>query len=279
MYISKRVTQKLSTHAFQKIFNPGCNVNIEHINTKFLINSHNFQHISTRYFDYGLRVLRASYKSEFENNLTTFSKLNSCTSIINYSSSKHMLNSNKPYDFKIGSKLKTKFNMDSPLALSLNSKLKVSHLPYAKPKMSKLSFDESFKNNTNSKHILSSFKHTSWQITNMHIPHFMNAHMLNVYLLEQLKLGLSVRVVINSLIRSCDAFMRNCGSTSPILGLHIKACGRLGSMKKGMAQQISKSVGKVPLSSFNQKIDYVQSFHSTRRGVIGLKIWVCYRSV
>nr|UCS09832.1 ribosomal protein S3 [Percursaria percursa] len=83
--------------------------------------------------------------------------------------------------------------------------------------------------------------------------------------------------VLNQFINDIRLLIRSMGSICPILGIQIRITGRLGSQKKAMAQQISKCVGKVPLSTLRQNVDYSQGFVSTRFGVIGIKVWVCYR--
>jgi hypothetical protein len=102
------------------------------------------------------------------------------------------------------------------------------------------------------------------------------------WLLEELKEKLvaekrSVRAVFNAQIRDTVSLMNQLQSSCPVLGLRLLATGRLGSQKKGMAQQISRGVGKVPLGSFRHKIDYSQGLISTNLGVIGLKVWICYQ--
>jgi hypothetical protein len=94
---------------------------------------------------------------------------------------------------------------------------------------------------------------------------------------EQLsKRKMNPRAVINQQINDIRLLIDKMGSESPIKGMRITITGRLGSRKKAMAQQVSKYVGKVPLSTFRQKVDYKQSVLPTRLGLIGIKIWVCY---
>lgn len=84
------------------------------------------------------------------------------------------------------------------------------------------------------------------------------------------------RPVINQYINSIRMLMASMGSMCPVRGLRIIITGRLGSRKKAMAQQISKCVGKVPLNTLRQNVDYSQGFLTTRFGVMGIKVWVCY---
>lgn len=87
----------------------------------------------------------------------------------------------------------------------------------------------------------------------------------------------SPRPVVNQYINDIRILIRSMGSSCPILGIRITITGRLGSQKKAMAQQISKCVGKVPLSTLRQNIGYSQNFVRTRFGVIGVSVWVCYK--
>ena len=87
----------------------------------------------------------------------------------------------------------------------------------------------------------------------------------------------SPRPVVNQYINDIRILMRSMGSSCPILGIRITITGRLGSQKKAMAQQISKCVGKVPLSTLRQNVGYSQGFVRTRFGVIGVSIWICYK--
>ena len=100
------------------------------------------------------------------------------------------------------------------------------------------------------------------------------------WMLEQLKSQFqfkrSTRAVLNSHVRDVGLVMNMLQSACPVLGIRIVATGRLGKRKKGMAQQISRSLGKVPLSTFKCKVDYSQGFVVTSLGLIGLKIWVYY---
>lgn len=97
-------------------------------------------------------------------------------------------------------------------------------------------------------------------------------------LIQQLKVRRSARAAMNSSIRDIEALMGYMQSSCPVQGVRITATGRLGKKKKGMAQQLTQSVGKVPLITARQKIDYSQGFVTTSLGVIGLKIWVSYVS-
>ena len=85
------------------------------------------------------------------------------------------------------------------------------------------------------------------------------------------------RPIVNQFVYDIGLLMKSMGSTCPILGIRVTLAGRLGSQKKAMAQKITKCVGKVPLSTFNQNVDYSQHFIYTRFGIVGIKVWVCYR--
>lgn len=90
------------------------------------------------------------------------------------------------------------------------------------------------------------------------------------------KRKMNPRAAMNQQINDIRLLIDKMGSESPIKGMRITITGRLGSRKKAMAQQVSKCVGKVPLSTFRQKVDYKQGVLPTRFGLVGIKIWVCY---
>lgn len=96
-------------------------------------------------------------------------------------------------------------------------------------------------------------------------------------LTQQIQNQRSVRAVIHELIRDAEILLNSLRSTSPVMGVRITASGRLGKQKKGMAQLQSLSIGKVPLGTFSRKVDYSQGFALTKRGLVGLKVWVAFR--
>jgi hypothetical protein len=95
--------------------------------------------------------------------------------------------------------------------------------------------------------------------------------------IEQLsKKKMNPRSAMSQQINDIRVLIDKMGSECPIKGMRITITGRLGSRKKAMAQQVSKCVGKVPLSTFRQRVDYRQGVLPTKFGLIGIKIWVCY---
>lgn len=99
---------------------------------------------------------------------------------------------------------------------------------------------------------------------------------LNKFINQLSKKKMNVRGTLNQQINDIRVLMNKMGSECPIKGMRITITGRLGSRKKAMAQQISKCVGKVPLSTFRQRVDYAQDVLPTRFGLVGIKIWICY---
>ena len=99
---------------------------------------------------------------------------------------------------------------------------------------------------------------------------------LNRFINQLSKKKMNVRGALNQQINDIRVLMNQMGSECPIKGMRIKITGRLGSRKKAMAQQISKCVGKVPLSTFRERVDYAQEVLPTRFGLVGIKIWICY---
>lgn len=59
-------------------------------------------------------------------------------------------------------------------------------------------------------------------------------------------------------------------------GLTVTLSGRLSKSKKGMAKTVSKTIGRVPLSSLKQKVDYSQGHVTTKLGSLGIKVWITY---
>ena len=95
--------------------------------------------------------------------------------------------------------------------------------------------------------------------------------------IEQLsKKKMNPRSAMSQQINDTRVLIEKMGSECPIKGMRITITGRLGNQKKAMAQQISKCVGKVPLSTFRQRVDYKQGVLPTKFGLVGIKIWVCY---
>ena len=87
---------------------------------------------------------------------------------------------------------------------------------------------------------------------------------------------LALKRSIGQIIRQADLLISTGGTSSPIQGLAITITGRISNKKKAMAQKFTRSVGRVPLSSLNQRIDYSQRCIQNKFGTVGVKIWVCY---
>lgn len=102
---------------------------------------------------------------------------------------------------------------------------------------------------------------------------------LNKFIEQLSKKKMSPRGAMNQQINDIRVLIDKMGSDCPIKGMRITIAGRLGNRKKAMAQKISKFVGKVPLSTFRQRVDYKQGVLPTKFGLIGIKIWVCYANI
>ena len=96
-------------------------------------------------------------------------------------------------------------------------------------------------------------------------------------LIKSLSARRSAKATLYRFIRDVAALMNLWQSACPLKGLRVSACGRLSKTKKGMAQQINLSIGKVPTSTVKEKVDYSQGFVKTRLGTVGLKVWLCFR--
>ena len=60
-------------------------------------------------------------------------------------------------------------------------------------------------------------------------------------------------------------------------GVKITLSGRF-SGKKGMAKSLTKTVGKIPLSTLHEKLDFAKGVVHTKNGSLGVKVWICYNS-
>lgn len=106
--------------------------------------------------------------------------------------------------------------------------------------------------------------------------HLLCARWIVDYAVAQLELRDNIRGMINNLLRDVTVVMHKQQNQCVIRGLRVVATGRLGKRKKAMAQQLSRSVGKVPLSHLDAKVDYCSRSITTKLGSVGLKVWVCY---
>lgn len=120
------------------------------------------------------------------------------------------------------------------------------------------------------------FNHTQGMLS-QNLGHLLCANWILNYILEHLKYRGNVRGVLNNVLRDVERCMHKQQSLCIIRGLRLVATGRLGKRKKAMSQQISRAVGKVPLSNLSAKVDYSARTANTKLGCVGLKVWVCYR--
>lgn len=301
---STNLTQRL----FNKVYCIGIDQNITTTFTKFFSSTDKKCTFGkSRVFDFEKTVLRNSFKSEFQLNFPNVNKFQSSHVFFNISDVKGPHNKSA---FELGTPLsstqrnsniirrKNKFFLAPPAFARLPSEAK-EPLPKQgyelRPPASKHSFVnrrcslllrsvlqqpyQQHKHELKQKqyHDKNTFTAPSQlTITQWNSAELISADMLMQSLKDQLKRSVNARSTINYMFRNTTAFIRNMGTRSPVIGMAVTATGRLGSKKKAMAQQISRSVGTVGCATFHQKIDYCQSVVSTRRGLVGLKIWVCY---
>ena len=105
---------------------------------------------------------------------------------------------------------------------------------------------------------------------------YLSASWVLEHLKTQFRLKRSARAIFNTTLNEVSLIMTRLKSSCPIKGVRLSASGRLGKRKKAMAQQLSRSLGAVPLSGFKHKVDLSQDFVTTSLGTVGLKVWVCY---
>ena len=159
---------------------------------------------------------------------------------------------------------------------SLKEALKVTEKTFLKSSnIQKLKADNfynmSFTRNIKNKEWVKAFK--SSEFVSGYLKADWVLHTFTVLFNQQKK---SPRSIMNQLMNDMRICIEKLGINCPILGIRITITGRLGNRKKAMAQQINKCVGKVPLSTLRQKVDYSQGFLSTRFGLVGIKVWICY---
>ena len=106
-------------------------------------------------------------------------------------------------------------------------------------------------------------------------PPLLTAGWLHERLSAQLRARRSARTVLNNAIAELGGVVHD-NPAGGLLGVRLTVNGRLGKQKKGMAQALSRSLGRVPLSTLRSKIDYAQGFVITPLGTVGLKVWVCF---
>lgn len=260
-------------YMFNKAYIININKNTYADLTKYLLSTtHDFMFGPLQCVDFEKRILRSAFKSELAINFPTISKFKSCHIFFNYASTKKIHSARLPYFL---APTRQKPNTKSFETIATVNKIKQWFNFEFKNKHQTLKKQRLFSSEMgNQEHIeqAKSLRITKWQH-----PHLMAADWILEHLIQQFNSRRSPRSTINNLIRSTGTFIRLMGSHCPVLGLRVVATGRLGSQKKGMAQQIIRAIGKVPLTTLRQKIDYCQGFVPTRRGLVGIKVWVCYK--
>ena len=85
------------------------------------------------------------------------------------------------------------------------------------------------------------------------------------YLLESQKSTKQVFAVAQKLLKK----------DKTVEGFKISCSGRLQGVE--MAKTETKKFGKISLHVFSSKVDYAQSKASTPFGILGVKVWICYK--
>lgn len=234
------------------------------------------------------KIIQAAFKEQFTRESSDFYQLQTIQFVLHCLKIFQGINNNSlNQGFAKFKNTQTQLHMffdrdDSKLRMSKCSEFsnKLSTIN-KKPLTTRLSpKEESYKRLQSKKQSSQQFAHQwQWQWDSFSGSHLMCASWILDKLIEQLNFSdkRSPRPVLNQFINDIRLLIRSMGTICPILGVQITITGRLGSQKKAMAQQISKCVGKVPFSTLRQNLDYSQGFVSTRFGVIGAKVWVCYR--
>jgi len=96
---------------------------------------------------------------------------------------------------------------------------------------------------------------------------YKGADLLANYLSTQLGKNRSYRQVLRKVFQKAKKF-------SFLKGIRIACSGRLGGVE--LAKTEVKKMGQTSLNIFAEKIDYSSTKVSTKFGIIGIKVWVCY---
>lgn len=96
---------------------------------------------------------------------------------------------------------------------------------------------------------------------------YKSADLLANYLSTQLAKNRSYRQVLKKVFQKAKKF-------SFLKGIRIACSGRLGGVE--LAKTEVKKMGQTSLNIFAEKIDYSSTKVSTKFGIIGVKVWVCY---
>jgi ribosomal protein S3 len=96
---------------------------------------------------------------------------------------------------------------------------------------------------------------------------YKSAQLLANYLTTQLAKNRSYRQALKKIFQKAKKF-------SFLKGIRIACSGRLGGVE--LAKTEVKKMGQTSLNIFAEKIDYASTKVSTKFGIIGVKIWVCY---
>jgi len=103
--------------------------------------------------------------------------------------------------------------------------------------------------------------------------HFQSAHFICEYVCQRLQENITFRQIFKQLCQEIKT--DSCGQV--IQGMRIVCAGRLNGVE--MARVESKKFGQTSLHVFSSKIDYASSQAYTLFGLLGVKVWLCYRNM
>jgi len=96
---------------------------------------------------------------------------------------------------------------------------------------------------------------------------YKSAQLLANYLTTELAKNRSHKQVLKRVFQKAKKF-------SFLKGIRIACSGRLGGVE--LAKTEVKKMGQTSLNIFAEKIDYASTKVSTKFGIIGVKIWICF---
>ena len=102
---------------------------------------------------------------------------------------------------------------------------------------------------------------------------FQSAQFICEYVCQRLQENITFRQIFKQLCQEIRT--DSCGQA--IQGMRIVCAGRLNGVE--MARVESKKFGQTSLHVFSSKIDYASSQAYTLFGLLGIKVWLCFRNV
>ena len=93
------------------------------------------------------------------------------------------------------------------------------------------------------------------------------------FLSESIARSLEQQKPVKQIFRTVQTLLKK---DPTVEGFKISCSGRLQGVE--MAKTEVTKFGKISLHVFSSKVDYAEAKASTNFGILGVKVWICYRS-